>query len=143
MEDSNTDAAVNTQKIKHSKKNKKNKYLNYNTKLNLGKSMQSIQDEAPHALAVTAGAVGGIALKGFSPIAMPDYVAVMLGVASGCVAYQMSQGAGIADLQLYKQSIAAAIAGAVGLSYPVLGNEYLNVAAFTFVGDQVGNYFLN
>lgn len=133
---------VNKEKIKHSK-NKKNKYLNYNTKLNLGKSMQSIQDEAPHALAVTAGAVGGIALKGFSPIALPDYVAVMIGVGAGCVAYQMSQGASFSDLIVYKQSIAAAIAGAVGISYPVLGNQYLNVAAFTFVGDQVGNYFLN
>lgn len=105
--------------------------------------MQSIQDEAPHALAVTAGAVGGLFLKGYSPIAMPDYVAAMVGVGAGCVAYQMSQGASFSDLVIMKQSIAAAIAAAIGVSYPVLGNGMLNVAAFTFVGDQIGNYFLN
>lgn len=143
MEDSTT-SEISSGQLKQAKKhNNKNKYLNYNTKLNLGKSMQSIQDESPHALAVTAGAVGGIALKGFSPIAVPDYLAVMLGVGVGCVAYQMSQGAGFSDLVLYKQSVTAAIAAAVGLSYPILGNQYLNVASFTFVGDQVGNYFLN
>src|SRR6476659_7248075 len=99
MEGSNSDQQVDKKALKEGKKQGKKKYLNYNSKLSLGKSMQSIQDEAPHALAVTAGAVGGLALKDFSPVALPEYVAVMAGVAVGCVAYQMSQGASFSDLQ--------------------------------------------
>lgn len=105
--------------------------------------MQSIQDEAPHALAVSAGAVAGLMLRPYSPVAVSDTIAGAVGVGLGCVGYQLSQGSGFADLVLYKQSVTAAAAAAVGTMYPVLGSAYLNAASFAFVGDQLGNYFLN
>ncbi len=117
--------------------------IDKNSSSKLENIMQSIQDEAPHALAVSAGAVAGTFLAPMSPIAIPAWAAPALGVGLGCVGYQMSQGAGLSDLVVMKQSIVAAIGAAASTSFGVVGNPMLNTALFTFVGDQAGNYFLN
>lgn len=125
------------------KQNKKRDIDSSSNSSKLENIMQSIQDEAPHALAVSAGAVAGLYLAPMSPIAIPTWAAAASGVGLGCAAYQMSQGAGLSDLVIYKQSIAAAIGAAASTSFGLVDNAMLNTVLFTFVADQAGNYFMN
>jgi hypothetical protein len=104
--------------------------------------MDAIQNESPHALAVSVGAVAGRLLRNYSPVAVPEWGAAVIGAGLGCVGFQFSQGADFGSMVVRKATIAGAAGAALSTMYPLLGSDLLNTAAFTFVGDQLGAYFL-